>query len=501
MDATSAEHPSPLLRLPHELVDHIFCFAYATPHHDTPVPPGPLCRTLQPFIRTHLYRRVRIRSQPSLDLFCSTVAAKPDLAAAVIELTIDLSAEERAYRDAAHADEDGPRPIPRFVGVLKASATKLTAMSCKLVNLRQLALVECPAVLGDAVLLDGPEGALSRLEVLNVDAWEPRNGQRKGRREFNKRLATFPTLRTLRLSVRDTGLPIVPRADEFSAPCKSLRTLDVDAWRPDAGDPSYDIGRLFPNLRSFVAHQLEEYNTVIPMVETLPNQLEELYLWRYHEFFGRLMPVDIVPLLPSFPRLLYLHLSQGTFTPDSLLRYLRAAPQLRQLSFGCASDISDATLLAIVSLPHLESLELDHALGHQGESLLEQFEQRQFRDGATVDPVWDPLDWDWQEPEFPPGATLEGIESVVSLAQIRGIKVQGTAIGIPRDWEAAWRRERVTVVAEHFVTTGDLSWLEPSGVNLVEVTQYLGGSLRSLREKHGVPSPLAGVASPLEQPL
>lgn len=115
----------------------------------------------------------------------------------------------------------------------------------------------------------------------------------------------------------------------------------------------------------------------------------------------------------------------------------------------------------------------------------------------TDDP-WYPLTWDWQQPNFPEGATMAGIKAAVKKAELNGIQVSGSALDVPEDFDEAYQQEVVSVVAERFIKTGDLSWLEDAEVMLMEVLEYVGGAVRSLREEYRIPppGPTAALAAP-----
>lgn len=429
-------------------------------------------------------------SQRKLDLFCSSTAAKPALAALVIELEIALT-EEQLAREAATGPNGGRMSAAQdFIDILEPFATKLSALASRLVNVRVLGFQDCPSRWGEALLLDCRAGHLPCLEELQLHKWEPNDGRAEGRTALSAALSTFPKLHTLRLSSTRNGYSILPRWDEPATACASVRTVELYEWLAPPDDVSYDIGALFPNLRTLDTVLFEEDHPIIPIIKGLPSTLEELHISRYQDFLG-IVPVNIVPFLPRLPRLRSLQLSQSTFWPDDLLQYLRAAPTIRNLGFHRGSNVPDATLLAIAGLPHLKTLELDHALGHKGLPLLEEPRVWDWlrQDEPQYGLADDPLDWDWEPPELPPDVTLDGIDAAVSLARSNGVKVWGTALDIPRDFDEAWRRELASVAGERYIRTGDLSWSEDAEVTLTEVLEYVGRTVRSLREEFNVPPP------------
>jgi hypothetical protein len=441
-------------------------------------------------MRKHLYGHVYLDSQRKLDLFCSTTAAKPALAALVVELKIDLGKERRAREAATGPDSGGLSLVLDFVHSLKPLAMKLSALANRLVNIRAVGLADCPSPWGEALLLDCCADALPCLEELTLYKWEPHDGRVEGRKALSAALSTFPKLHTLRLSTSHISYSILPRSGEPATACTRVQTLVLDEWCAPPDDISYDIGALFPNLLSFRTTQLQDDHPVIPLIEKLPSTLEELDIWRYQEFFG-IVPVNVVPFLARFPRLSSLHLSPSTVWPEDRLQYLRSAPTIRHLGFHRGSSVPDATLFVIAALPHLKTLELDHALGHKGLPLLEEPRIGELLRQDEAQHVFadDPLNWGWEPPELPPDVTIDGIDAVVGLARSNGVEVSGTALDIPRDFDKAWRREVASIVGERFIQTGDLSWLEDTDVTLTEVLEYVGGTVRSLREELNVPPP------------
>ncbi|BGP34637.1 hypothetical protein JCM10296v2_006459 [Rhodotorula toruloides] len=256
--------------------------------------------------------------------------------------------------------------------------------------------------------------------------------------------AAAPLLVNLRLLTLDNNpthpYPALPRIGACTLPFPALASLRVDGPAFGSESLSYDIGAFFPNLRLFDAYDLDEVAPILPLLGTLPCTLRHLHLDR----------------------------------------------TLRHLGFGQASGITDDVLAEIASLPQITMLELDHVIGSKGVPLLKQASLEQLK---LLPELWEPCDWDWQKPYGPPGVTLEGIKAAVVMARSNGIVVDGTALDVPEDFDEAWQREIVSVVSEQYIKTGDLSMLGELDVTLSEVLEYVRGTVLSLREEHGVPTP------------
>ncbi|BGO94471.1 hypothetical protein NBRC10512_001160 [Rhodotorula toruloides] len=498
LSARNAATP-PLLRLPHELLDYIFTLAYSDYNDDLDddlvgvqleaqrrlVPAGTVCRALQPFVTKHLYGRIHFSSQTAFASFCTVLLATPQLASLVTDLRISLANELYRHYDAVYGDRAVPRSVEAANGPMTVPAGLVSAAASSLVNLRSLILDRCPSALGDPLLLDSTPTSFPQLLVFNSNNWKSRSGSKQGQIDLFARLATFPYLIDLRLSNPMHRYPLLPRIGECTLSFPSLASLRVDGSGFGSESLSYDIGAFFPNLRVFDVYDLDEDASILPLLGTLPCTLQHLYLDRT-VYEPEVDVIDIIPSLAHLPHLQTLILAHATFTPQSILRHLHSSPQLRHLGFGQASGITDNVLAEIATLPQIATLELDHVIGRKGIPLLEQASLEQLK---LLPELWEPYDWDWQKPYFPPGVTLEGIKVAAAMARSNGIVVEGTALDVPEDFDEAWQREIVSVVNELYIKTGDLSMLGELDVTLSEVLEYVRGTVLSLREKHGVPTP------------
>ena len=129
--------PSPLLRLPEELIDKIFRLAneadsvprfeerepidlFATEPRRRPARKGaylPICRRLYPIQQTNLYRTVCITTHSALALFCATVRASPVVRDLVVEVDLRMEASsnvrpEADAEEAVEAPADDPEVLP-----------------------------------------------------------------------------------------------------------------------------------------------------------------------------------------------------------------------------------------------------------------------------------------------------------------------------------------------------------------------------------------------------
>ncbi|BGP00664.1 hypothetical protein NBRC10513v2_006459 [Rhodotorula toruloides] len=477
LSARRAATPS-ILRLPHELLEYIFALAYIDYNND-------FDDDLVGFHTEAQRRLVPAGTVYDIRIPLTVLLATPRLANLVTDLRISLANELYRHYDTVYPDREIPQSVDAANGPMTAPAELVSAAAPLLVNLRSLSLDKCPSALGDALLLDSTPASFRHLRSLNLDDWNPRAGSAHGQIALIARLATFPKVCNLRLGNPTHRYPVLPRIGECTLSCRALTSLRVDGSGFGRESPPYDIGALFPNLRLFDAYDFDENTPILPLIRSLPAQLQQLYLDRMMDD-PEADVVDIIPSLAHLTHLRTLILAHATFTPQSLLRYLRSSPQLRHLGFGRASGITDDVLAEIASLPQLKMLELDHVTGRKGMPLLEQASLEQLK---LLAELWEPCDWDWQKPYYPPGVTLEGIKAAVVIARSNGIVVEGTSLDIPEDFDDAWQREVVSVVSEQYIKTGDLSMLDVLDVTFSEVLEYVRGTVLSLREEHGVPTP------------
>ncbi|GAA5895852.1 hypothetical protein JCM8208_005105 [Rhodotorula glutinis] len=384
---SSTDHlsPSPLLRLPDELLDRIIKQAYNPGDLY-----GPLCRRLYPLQRAHLLAAVRTWTEAGLDSFCRLLERTPALGALVKRLEMYVT-HEKPESDAS--------------GI--TSGARLVAMLAKLEH------VEVVAVEGhssreaiDAVLFAGElAGAMPELRVVQVavSCFARAYAHVRDTQATFSRLLAYPALEKASITPVDIGDATVITFEggpRFKRP--TVLVLD------------YDEDQGLEGLR-----ELAPYVTELSLADgsgerALFNsrfcagldKLRDLTLWTIADGYDP-RPILETPL-QLFDLSCLVRLELGSFRFDvSLVPALESLPLLSHLVFQQLAHATDALLRRLVNrqrLPQLARLTLDHVpLDHRLPS------------GATHRPV---LYW-------PAGCTPAGQLAAYKAARKAGIEVDG----------------------------------------------------------------------------
>ncbi|GAA5891546.1 hypothetical protein JCM8208_007320 [Rhodotorula glutinis] len=466
---SSPDEPSPLLRLPEELIDRIFRLA----NEDDPVPmfkereaislsptparrraretaAQPICRRLYPIQRHNLYRTVRISTYDALALFCGTVQRSPSVGDLVVELRLQLGEfmnlrpGVEVYEDPVYEQDDPreDRDVPDEDKVV--TPLDLSILLARLPNLEILDLNLPSTSLLDVVLhKEVTPSLLHGLKTLKVVAFSMMAPTGRAEDAWVRQLARYQSLEELSLERYDVEY-LFPWLEWPVPPCDSVTKLAIGRHGHDWHDGP-DLDDLFPHLVDLDLTAAEPEPDFRSILWGAPTALRRLRLHlrivsTFHP--GADSPGNLDSLLPRFKHLEHLSIGQGLFTPDGLLPYLRSLPSLRSLTFEPSAPATDAFLLSLLAgpsrLPHLRLLTLDHLYAHHGPTVASR--------GGRLPPdmrlVADPPMYDgWLLPNVVPGCSAQGIVAAVEAGRAHGVCVRGRALGVV-GWDEAHEAER-----------------------------------------------------------
>ncbi|BGP00636.1 hypothetical protein RTBOTA2_004913 [Rhodotorula toruloides] len=404
--------PFPLLRLPYELLDTIFEYAYEDDER-----PGPVCRALRQFAQKRLWRDLVITTYRSLARFCRTVNSGSRLAGHIRSLNLNFARPLDVNRTAFAG-----RASRRLVGAKSFSSTL-----SRLNKLETLLMInfdgELAGVLSSA---DLELSALPRLRLLEV------HGRDMSIADDTTWMRRLAGLREIRLF----DAKYLPRAK--TTPMQAVKLvlsgIDLDAW------PGYNFASAFPAMRSFEASDTMVDSRFRELVLALPKNLRRLRLVNSH--FRPQMGTDgsLDDVLPNFDQLESLYLCDGTFTAPRLRIFLDTANSLVSLGFGRNSPVTDAFLRSLVEGPtrllHLRALELDYVSCGRGLTM----ESQGYRLSAEANYTTFHIYPGWWEPDWPVDCSEMGLLWVVHAAKHLGVTLTGSAMKA-YNWEDDYHRE------------------------------------------------------------
>ncbi|KAJ8292392.1 hypothetical protein OF846_004195 [Rhodotorula toruloides] len=343
------KRPFPLLRLPYELLDTIFAYAYEDDEH-----PEPVCRALRQFAERRFYRDVKLVNYSFLADFCSTINESKRLAQLVRTLDLDFSCCEEENDPEEHIE---PGHAQRTVTV--KSFTKVLSRLIKLKSLRMVELDKQLSQVLSSTRLDS--SALPELEVLDLHeiktcvldegVWARR----------------LSMLREVRLHSFVGPIRLPRAATTMQADTLALSGDGRNPW------PGYELCKAFPALIAFEARDLMDRSQYLSVVHGLPRTLKRLRLEQSVDFVA---PGSLDDILPEFRDLDSLYLCNGTFTLPRLTSYLVAAVNLVSLGFSIGAPLTDRFLLWLVKGPtrpaHLQTLVLDYVTCRRGLTMKSQ---------------------------------------------------------------------------------------------------------------------------------
>uniref|UniRef100_A0A0K3CAB5 Uncharacterized protein n=1 Tax=Rhodotorula toruloides TaxID=5286 RepID=A0A0K3CAB5_RHOTO len=507
-----SRRPSPFLRLPVEVIDIIFTYAYVPddPSEHARVPHAVFCRHVQPSFTKFLYGDALVRTLRALQLFCTTLRRLTDLALKVRTLRIDF--HDVHWRGSSRQEPWFLPSFPEDYEIIEALEYRrkghgilfgqdLMQLWSQLSELRVLVLARLPLDLES--LLGGTElQRLAKMEELHIEEWRPeqwRPERDDDRVQLMAQLARQPRLRRLHFRYNDDmpPLPSPGRQDIFNT---QISTLSITC--DQNGRPSPDFATLFPELREFFATTTTESDILSEYVEQLPASLRKIDLRRSDNNFGPPQgddPVwdDVLSLLPDFPDLDTLYLPYGTFDEEELVSYLRSS-RIRRIGFDWDCQLSDNTLLQIIQLPQIEHITLNHLRRRPPYWYgFRRIDLPPIKRPGILEADWAALQdagrWDWYTPKWPEGATWEGLQAFFAKAAERNVVVDGTALAIKKGYED-WRQEQLAIVVEQGVQRGDWSTADESDFSWQEIRDYMARQWTKERKEHFITAP--GPASP-----
>ncbi|GAA5891603.1 hypothetical protein JCM8208_007336 [Rhodotorula glutinis] len=482
ISSVEPDKPSPLLRLPDELLAIIFSHVYVAKL-------SPICRRVYPFQQKQLYQHgVRIRSYKALASLCAAVQGSSFIGGLIIDLYINLygsavGSARRRSSGAGTGTSNGARPAETQSGrgreVNDSQGLEIVqprAFYNLILRLSRLGSLDMICIEPDLlnVVLFNSEGVLVfphlyRMSFTTSEIRPPAYGNDSG--NWVRNLARLPQLSTLcvRHSAERSLLPpMQPPRPIF----KTLTRLCLHGAHLGGSDAPALVD-LAPHLVELRLEDTMSAPACASILHTAPTGLRVLYL---------LSPLsrDVDPrpgcnldeVLPRFKHIEDLYLSVHSFSPACLAPYLASLPALRTLHFGWASQATDDLLHALFvdhkspyRLRHLRSLELNHVWDLRGRTLEEN--GWNFPAGATSG--LDGLDDGWYPGRWPPGCSAEGTEAAIAAARAIGIKVDGTSVSAA-SWEEAYESERNTRLLVWGLRTGDYAEARDElGVLTVEI--------------------------------
>ncbi|BGO94407.1 hypothetical protein JCM10020v2_006110 [Rhodotorula toruloides] len=417
-------NPFPLLRLPHELLDIIFEYAYEDDKR-----PKPICRDLHQFAQKRLFRGVFLSNRTALATFCAFLDTKAVLG--------------RYFNKETRA-----QPTQITNGTVKA--VDFAELLRRLPGLSEL----WAAHLGDdllRVVLEGGLASLKRLEVLSVTSESLLSIEQQA---WTTQLKCLPSLYHLDLEYSAARVLLPPTGAYENITVLVLTDDNVDKW------PPYDFGTVFPGLRAFDVTEETGISSFQSIVATLPRALESLRLT------NRCVDIDdgaadrgsLDAIMPEFIDLELLYLSRGIFTLPKLVRYLPTAAFLVWLGVGPAAPVTDEFLLQLVDGTlevYLENLTLDYVDCVRGTTMASQNYELSPEAADTPFHTYP----DWFGPEWPDDCTEAGLRKVLDEAELSGIEVDGKALEV-FGWETDYDREVHNALLSWALETGDCTEAE-----------------------------------------
>ncbi|BGP00619.1 hypothetical protein NBRC10513v2_006420 [Rhodotorula toruloides] len=443
---SNTANPFPLLRLPLELLDAIFEYAYECDQH-----PEPICRALRAFAEKRCFRDVRVETYQALSSFTATIDRRADLRNMVQTLSLSVTQGSNVIRqshgesggreddedeededEADEDDEDDEDEDDQRIVTMSQWGLLLRRLS----NLVYLELSKVDSafleVLLDDTLAPSALQKLSKLRLMDRIApplaapWWP------------GRLAQYSSLRDIDLLDFDVSPSELTGSSGVVLP--NITSFCVSSYELDAL-PLQDYATLFPNLRRFRIVD-EGDGGFGSILTTIPNNIRILSTSSTVEYGfsleGPAFPVDRD--LERFSQVEELHLSQSAFTLAWLDTHLRTLANLRVLHFELWSPVTDAFLLSLVEGPtRLHRLEL-LGLGYVDCDRYPTITSSDYELPAEAKDAQHYVFPNWFEPEWPAGCSEAGLAKVVEAAQVNGVRLVGPALEAV-GYEAAWNRE------------------------------------------------------------
>ncbi|KPV72026.1 uncharacterized protein RHOBADRAFT_56162 [Rhodotorula graminis WP1] len=447
--STDADYePSPLLRLPEELLDEIIRLATGAQAYDTV---QPLCRRLYPLQRRHYYRSIRISNYPMFAGFCATTAAVPALRDLVVQLGLELyeasndassprlwgvGSGPHSWDDSHLADEDKV-VTPADLSALLARLSRLEVLKLDYLSVSLLGVI-----LYDEATLP----SLRRLETLGI--MTPSTEGPPGARPdaWVRQLARLPALETLAIA-REVDGDLFPPFDAPMPSFTSVTTLVLGRHSHEWTGPA--LRDIMPNLVALDLSSASRKPDYQAILEGAPDGLRRLSMrgsLRPDSPSSAVSPPNLQTAGLRFKHLEHLALGGHLFTPDILHATPSKIPSLRSLTFAPGTPATDTLLSSLLSgrarLANLRVVTLDHLYAHRGPTIAS-------RGGVLPSnlvllrnpPMYD----GWLAPNEVQGCSAAGVVAAVAAGRTHGVCVRGTALGVV-GWEEQYAAERAAAI-------------------------------------------------------
>ncbi|GAA5985306.1 hypothetical protein JCM10908_002614 [Rhodotorula pacifica] len=404
--ATQTNDSVPLLTLPDELLTLVFAELSPVQAIDANV-----CRRLRPFARARIMSQITLRHNDQLRKFKSLLPNHPACSAVVRELAI--------LSDFGSA---------RTVELIKTLPGLTKLVLCK---------VKCGTL--SALLLDAKApDYLGNLKCLQLfaDKDEKRFWQNPRTALWADYLAFWPSLQELHLYAVD-GVQILPTAKSKLKPFRTLKRLHLRLTALDQHD-ILDMDRVFPSLEELTIEETQRQPTRFrPILRKIsPTNLRKLDLRPAPATNADSLGSTIDDLLPQFVHLERMHFAAGLYNPVSLEHVLPRLVSLRYVEFSSGAKVTSGILDALLVLPALEEVLLNHAAATWGPRIADEGPPSNFAP-FHMWPGWNRPCWDHSNSD---------LSSFYTSARNKGVDVSGTAIDA-LGWADAFINEAETAIA------------------------------------------------------
>ncbi|GAA5865525.1 hypothetical protein JCM3774_002038 [Rhodotorula dairenensis] len=393
-----------LLSLPDELLACIFAELSPVEAID-----ANLCRRLRPFALARILCQIDLRSDSELYEFERLLRRSPNCGNSVRELAL----------------------------LFECGATRCVRLIRAVPGLTKLVLFRLKSDTLSALLLDpNSRTHLGNLRALHLFAApDDRFLQTPRIALWGDYVASWPSLEELHLYAAP-GMQILPQPKSRLMPFRTLKRLHLRLTAFDARDV-LDFDRVFPALEDLVIEETEHprarFRSILLRLD--PTRLRRLDLRPAAAAEGtdpaRLDPLNggsvIDDLLPKFTRLETMYFAPGLYHPASLLHVLPRLARLRHVEFSRGTRVTPELLDALVSLPAVQTVVLNHALEAVWGTEVDP-EAPPSRNEAGPFHMWP----DWKQPRW--DHTAGDLLKALLRAKERGITWTGTAVEAMAWW-------------------------------------------------------------------
>ncbi|GAA5878409.1 hypothetical protein JCM3774_002828 [Rhodotorula dairenensis] len=473
-----------LLSLPDELLARIFDVVAAD--LKTLTSSALACRRLRSVVESVLYRQVVVKERDgTVDRLTSTLRRTPSLGQFVIDLKI-LFPRHLGHYPVLGDTTLGLYYNPSTLGMLH--------------KLKTLCLEGLQVPTLEAILAAVPTSTLAELRI-KADVRTENQTQLV---QIWARLQAFTRLHTLVLDVValqlnfDTSRPFLPVERTRLPQLRKLKTLDWFCVALFGDNASLKV--VLPDLAELSLSIMGclEGSTCSHLLRNLPAGLRSLRLEMTDLFNVWPLPVPDVSAgyFSKLPPVRHLRLVNGMFLEDELVAYLPGS-HLESIEFAPEAPVTDRLLQLLVG-PERPPSHRTIGLDHIADTPIEEVNERFGDEGPTDDDQWAELR-DMLRPDWPSGASEEGLRSARETARANGITIEGIAVKVLL-WEIIYKglTERYTIrracatddydeVIERYGEDTVIELLQVHGPNTVRLAcaGFLADRGSSLAEEEG----------------